>query len=174
MTPTSRTDVLDRAFPAPSHALERLRRRRDRRDRNRRIIEGGVAIVLVVAIVAALAGLVANRRPQVPAGPITPSNVGDLGLAWWGAAVPALSQPIVAGGPRVCPRAGRDALRLPERMSLGAVRSDLVREGRDRFLSAVGIGDRIWRPRLPTVVRWPAHRLPNLVLLEPVLGRLDR
>jgi outer membrane protein assembly factor BamB len=98
MTPTPPTDVLDRVFPAPSDAFERLARRRERRDRNRRIVEGSVVIVLVVALVAALAGAITNRRDQVPATPITLSNVRDLGLAWWGPAVPATSQPIVAGG----------------------------------------------------------------------------
>ena len=98
MTPTGPMDVLDRVFPAPSDAFERLAQRRRRRDRNRRIVEGGAAIVLVVALIAALAGAIANRRQQVPATPITPSNVGQLGLSWWGsAAAPAVSQPIVAG-----------------------------------------------------------------------------
>jgi outer membrane protein assembly factor BamB len=93
-----RRDVLERVFPAPHGAFERLARRRQRRDRNRRIVEGGVAIALVVVLVAALVGAIATRRPKVPAGPITHSNVGELGLAWWGsAAAPADSQPIVAG-----------------------------------------------------------------------------
>ena len=109
MKPTPPTDVLDRVFPAPIDAFERLVRRRERRDRSRRIVEGSVAIVLVVALVAALAGAITNRKDQVPAAPITLSNVRDLGLAWWGPAVPATSQPIVSIGLRSITRSSVSA-----------------------------------------------------------------
>jgi len=89
-------DVLERAFPAPEDAFERLTSRRDRRERNRRLADGGVAIVLVAALVAALVGAVAHRRDHVPTAPITSRNVGQLGLAWWGGTVSAGSQPVVA------------------------------------------------------------------------------
>jgi hypothetical protein len=76
-------DVLERAFPAPERAFDRLTGRRNRRERNRRLADGGVAIVLVAALVAALVGAVAHRRDHVPTAPITSWNVGQLGLAWW-------------------------------------------------------------------------------------------
>jgi len=91
-------DVLERTFPAPEGAFERLTSRRNRRERNRRLADGGVAIVLVVALVAALVGAVAHRRDHVPTAPITSQNVGRLGLAWWGPTVSAGSQPVVADG----------------------------------------------------------------------------
>jgi outer membrane protein assembly factor BamB len=90
-------DVLERAFPAPDDALERLAERRRRRDQSRRLADGGVAIVLVLGLVMALLGAVTRQDRHEPAGPITPSNVGTLGLAWWGPTVPAVSQPVVAG-----------------------------------------------------------------------------
>jgi hypothetical protein len=49
-------DVLERAFPAPEDAFERLAKLRVRRERNRRLADGGVAIVLVAALVAARRG----------------------------------------------------------------------------------------------------------------------
>ena len=91
-------DVLERAFPPPGDAFARLTTRRDRRDRNRRIADGAVAIVIVVALVAALIGAVTHQQRHEPAGLITPSNVGQLGLAWWGSmSPPASSQPVVDG-----------------------------------------------------------------------------
>jgi outer membrane protein assembly factor BamB len=90
-------DVLERAFPAPADAFERLTTARKQRQRDRRIADGAVAIVLVGALVAALVGAVLRREHHVPAAPITPQNVGQLGLAWWGPTVSAGSQPVVAG-----------------------------------------------------------------------------
>jgi len=92
-------DVLERVFPAPEDAFERLSQRRDRHDRNRRIADGALAIGLVVALVAALLGAVSRQQRHRPAGPITPSNIADLGLSWWGSTTqPADSQPTVADG----------------------------------------------------------------------------
>ena len=98
MTPTSRTDVLDRAFPAPSDAFDRLVQLRDRRTRTRRIAAGAVTMLAVAIVVAAILGgwrLPFSRMPA--SGPITPSNVGELGLDWWGPTTANIySQPIVA------------------------------------------------------------------------------
>ena len=94
---SAQRDLLERAFPAPTDAFERLATVRDRRQRNRRIADGGVAIVLVVALIAALLGAMTRQQRQQPAGPITPSNIAQLGLAWWAPTVPTVSQPIVDG-----------------------------------------------------------------------------
>ena len=77
MTPTTPTDVWDRAFPAPSDAFDRLVQLRDRRTRTRRIAAGAVTMVAVAIVVAAILGgwrLPFSRMPA--SGPITPSNIG--------------------------------------------------------------------------------------------------
>jgi outer membrane protein assembly factor BamB len=81
---TGSPDLLERTFPAPPDSFERLTRRRAQRARTRKITAGALALVLVVALVAALVGTLARRQQRsVPLnGPITPSNVTQLGLLW--------------------------------------------------------------------------------------------
>ena len=81
---TTAPDILERTFPAPPDAFDRLVRRRAKRERTRKIADGALALILVVLLVAALAGALALRRqrPEPLNGPITPSNVSQLGLVW--------------------------------------------------------------------------------------------
>jgi hypothetical protein len=65
MTSGSPTDVLDRAFPAPSDAFDRLVQLRERRRRTRRIAAGAVTMV-AVAIVVRRSWVVAGDRVYQP------------------------------------------------------------------------------------------------------------
>ena len=98
---TTSPDILERTFPAPPDSFERLVRRRARRERTRKITDGALAFILVVLLVAALAGALALRRQRSEPlnGPITPSNVSQLGLVWSSPAGGALAtQALVVGG----------------------------------------------------------------------------
>lgn len=77
-------DILERTFPAPPDAFERLVRRQAQRARTRKITEATLALLLAIALVASLVGALALRqqRQEPLNGPITPSNVSDLGLVW--------------------------------------------------------------------------------------------
>ena len=77
-------DLLERMFPAPPDAFDRLVRRRAKRERTRKLTDGALALILVIALVAALAGTLAHRqqRPEPLQRPITPSNAADLSLIW--------------------------------------------------------------------------------------------
>jgi outer membrane protein assembly factor BamB len=98
---TATPDILERTFPAPPDSFERLTRRRAHRARTRRITEGALALVLVILLVAALVGTLARRQQRsVPLnGPITPSNVSQLGLVWSSPAGAGVdTQALVVGG----------------------------------------------------------------------------
>jgi hypothetical protein len=84
------TDVLERArtrLEPPPGGLERQYRRRERRARRRRVVAGVLALLVAGAGLAGAVWIVRRGADRTPAvdertSTITPSNVGEVGLAW--------------------------------------------------------------------------------------------
>lgn len=82
---TDDRDLLERAmhhFPAAPGIVERVYRRRDRRRRMNRVTTIVVTLVLVAVVFGITLRAFEGGGRQVPTGPITPRNVGELGLSW--------------------------------------------------------------------------------------------
>jgi outer membrane protein assembly factor BamB len=96
-------DILERNFPTPPDAFDRLVRRRRRKSRRRKAAAVvTAALVGGAVIVAAVIGLRARSNRHEPArGPITPTSVSNLGLRWFGRLDASVDAPPTVSGDRV-------------------------------------------------------------------------
>ena len=118
-------------YEPDTDALEHVLRRRDRRERRRKVEAGALGLLVCALLVAAVVKVLDGGPREMPAsGPITPSNVSGLRLAWSGQ----------VGGPIDAP------------MSVQGDRLYVVSQGRLSAFSTTCRSERcdaIWSARLP-------------------------